>query len=341
MKDNQVLIEKKLRNITKHRHYIFCAYARNSLFLLLKALNIGQDDEIIMPGFICQSIIEVIIETGARPVLVDTESNSVNISPHKIIHAITRKTKMIYVIHAFGISAEIELISTIAKDYSIFLLEDLSHTLNGTFNGKKLGTFGDFVIFSFTKTMINYQGGAVATNDENLYIKMRELQVSLVSVISKRGNHIFYYFYRLLCSIWECRGSAIALPFFKVLFLIKGKKHIDNLYMINKDFFNISKLSLLVINIQLSMQLSNKYIQRRNNKYLKTIRKGGNKVKYLTMLKEQTGLMPNYLCGTIIKNSKLKRFFSLEIWSNTNVDNNLINSKSNYNKLRIFAKRLW
>lgn len=341
MKDHNQSIINNLTDITALKYYVFCAYARNCFVLLLKALDIGEDDEIIMPGFTCQSICQAILDTGATPVLVDTEVGGLNISPLKIAQAITNKTKMIYIIHAFGISAQIDKISIIAKEHSLYLVEDLSHALNGTYNSRKLGSFGDFTIFSFTKTMINYQGGAVGTNDHDVYINMKKLQSSLVSSTRIYNNHVLYYFYRLLCSIWECRGSVSVLAIFKILFRIKGKKHINNLHEVNNDFFYIRRLPLLMIDNQLSKQLSEKYIKKRNNKYFKTIHKNSDRIQYPSLPKEQTGVMPNHMCGTIIKKNRIKQFLSLEIWSNTNIADELINSQQSYKSMRLFSKRLW
>ena len=341
MKDYKPSITKKLMNITMHRNYIFCSYARNCLYLLLKALDIGEEDEIIVPGFTCQSICEAIHSVGAKVVFVDTESESINISPMKIVEGITNKTKMIYVIHAFGISAEIDIISTIAKENSIYLVEDLSHILNGTYKGQKLGTFGDFVILSFTKTMINYQGGAVGTNDIPVYIKMKELQDFFIPHIIKSDKHFLYYFYRLLCSIWECRGSVFVLLIFKVLSRIKGHRHIDDLHKISKDFFNISKFSLFIIDLQLSRQLSIKYITKRNNKFIKTVQRNRRNVEYPVIHDQQTGLMPNHICGSICKKGKQKNFFSLKIWPDTILDTRLLNAQRHYSTMRLFAKKIW
>ncbi len=341
MESHKCAIINKLINITNCRNYIFCSYTRNCLFLLLKALNIGEGDEIIVPAFTCQSICEVIYAVGAKPVLVDTEVESINISPIKLVEEITSKTKMIYVIHAFGISAQIDIISKIAKENSIYLVEDLSHILNGTFNGQKLGTFGDFVILSFTKTMVSYQGGAVGTNNFCIYMKMKTLQNTLIASIERKNNHFFYYFYRLLCSIWECRGSVVVLLIFKLVSCIKGKRHINKLHKINKDFFNLSKFSFFIIDMQLSKQLSKKYITKRNNIYLKKRKSKKSYVYYPAIHEGQTGLMPNHICGSIIRKSKIKQFFSLEIWPDTIIETKSLNAEKLYKTLRLFAKKVW
>lgn len=341
MERHKSAIISKLINITNCRNYIFCSYTRNCMYLLLKALNIGEGDEILVPAFTCQSICEVIYAVGAKPVLVDTEVGSINISPIKLVEKMTSKTKMIYVIHAFGISAQIDIISKIAKENSIYLIEDLSHILNGTFNGQKLGTFGDFVILSFTKTMVSYQGGAVGTNDFCIYMKMKSIQTSLIASIKRKNNHFFYYFYRLLCSIWECRGSVVVLLIFKLVSCIKGKRHISKLHKIDKDFFSISRFSFFIIDMQLSKQLSKKYITKRNNTYLKKTKRKSKHIYYPAIHEGQTGLMPNHICGSIIKKSTLKQFFSLNIWPDTIVEAKLPNAEKLYKTLRLFAKKIW
>ena len=334
----QETVIQKLERMTSLKYYTFCGYARNCWLLLLKALGIGVNDEVIVPGFACQSIYQAIYDVGATPVFVDVNVKSINISPYKIENAITTKTKAIYVIHSFGFSAEIDKISKAAKDHSIYLVEDISHALNCTYDYRQLGSYGHFAICSLTKTMVNYQGGFVATNDHTIHTKIQNIQLN--QSLNQSGTHFSYYIYRLLCSLWECNGSLIALIVFKFLSYLNGNNRIQKLHNINCDYFRMEWLALYITDRQLSKQNSDKYASKRNKSFYKFRAKYFDKINFPEMSVKQTGLMPNHHCGMIDLNTCEKKF-SLCVWSNTDIPENLVNSKKLYEKLRMFYKRAW
>lgn len=334
----QETIIQKLEHMTTLKYYTFCGYARNCWLLLLKALDIGAGDEVIVPGFSCQSIYQVIYDVGATPVFVDVDRGSVNIAPCKIEEAISNKTKAIYVIHAFGFSAEIDKISQIAKEHSIYLVEDISHTLNCTYAHRQLGSYGNFAICSLTKIMVNYQGGFVATNDHAIHTKIQKDQLS--QPVKQYGIHFLYYLYRFLCSLWECNGAFAVLIIFKIFLILKGKSRIQKLYSVNYDFFRMEWLALYIADRQLSKQISEKYMNKRNKSFYKFRAKYSGKISFPELLMKQTGVMPNHHCGMIDSNACESKI-SLCIWINTNISEDLVNSKELYGKLRLFFKRMW
>ena len=336
MKNLQEVVSKKLEQMTTLKYYTFCGYARNCLLLLLRALGIGSGDEVIVPGFCCQSIYQAIYDVGAMPIAADVEDKSINISPHEIAKVITSKTKLIYIIHTFGISAEVDRIVEIAKKNSLYLVEDISHSLNGTYDCKKLGSFGDFAICSLTKTMINYQGGFIATNNYNIYIKIKNLQQACLSM-KQKSISASYYVYRSVCSFWECKGSIVALVILKFLSHLKGKKTIKELYSINHNFDFISQFALYVTYKQLSKQGTQKYMDKRNKSFNDFKRDKETSIIFPKILEKQTGLMPNHHCG-IIPSNKCDIKMSLGVWSNTEFSEKLVNSKGLYERLKLFFK---
>ena len=331
----QETIIQKLERMTTLKYYTFCGYARNCWLLLLKTLNIGVSDEVIVPGFACQSIYQAIYDVGATPVFVDVNVESMNISPCEIENVITKKTKAIYVIHAFGLSAEIDRIAKIAKDHSVYLVEDISHALNCTYDYRQLGSYGHFAICSLTKTMVNYQGGFVATNDHAIHTKIQNIQLS--QPLKQIRAHFSYYIYRLLCSLWECNGSLAALIVFKFLSHLKGKNRIQKLHSVNCDYFRMEWLALYITDRQLSKQISDKYVKKRNKSFYKFQAKYLGKINFPKLSTKQTGVMPNHHCGMINSDSCEKKI-SLCVWSNTDIPENLVNSKKLYEKLRLFYK---
>ena len=126
---------------------------RSALFFLLKNINIGSGDEVIIQAFTCVAVTDPILWTGAKPVYIDVDK-SLNIDPVLLEKSISKKTKAIIVQHTFGISAQIILIKKIAQKYNIFLIEDCAHSLGATYNGKKIGTFGDAALFSFGRDKV-------------------------------------------------------------------------------------------------------------------------------------------------------------------------------------------
>lgn len=100
-------------------------------------------------------------------------------NPALIEQAITKKTKAIMVVHLFGQSADMEKIMEIAKKYRLKVIEDACQSIGATFNGKKVGSFGDTGCFSFfpSKNLGTYgDGGMVVTSDKDLYEKIKVLR---------------------------------------------------------------------------------------------------------------------------------------------------------------------
>jgi dTDP-4-amino-4,6-dideoxygalactose transaminase len=156
----------------------FCVGVNNgtaALHAALMALEIGPGDEVIVPANTFFATPEAVSLAGATPVFVDCESNYYNIDPQKIEKAIKKKTKAIIAVNLYGQPAQLQEIKKIADKYKIMLIEDCAQSHLATLNGKAAGSFGICGCFSFYpgKNLGAYgEGGAVVTQDENLYNKM-------------------------------------------------------------------------------------------------------------------------------------------------------------------------
>ena len=150
---------------------------RSALFLALKTLDIQKDDEIIIPTYVCSSVLKTIELAGAKAKIIDI-SEDYCINSHIIEKSITNRTKAVIVVHTFGISANIEPIMNLLKNRGIYLIEDCAHSIGGQYNNKKLGSFGDMSFFSFqaTKMLTSGEGGAVILNNELLIDKFVKLK---------------------------------------------------------------------------------------------------------------------------------------------------------------------
>lgn len=147
----------------------------DALHTALIALEIKHGDEVIVPvnTFIATS--ESVSLTGAKPVFVDHDEKTYNIDPGKIEKAITSRTKAIIPVHLYGQPAEMDKITDISRKYNLFIIEDCSQAHLSEYKGKKTGNFGNIGTFSFYpgKNLGAYgEGGAVVTNNEELYNKM-------------------------------------------------------------------------------------------------------------------------------------------------------------------------
>ena len=158
------------------KHCIGVGNGTDALFIALKALNIGEGDEVITVAnsFIATS--EAITMTGAKVVFVDIKPETYNIDVGKIEEKITRNTKAIIPVHLYGQPADMDPILDIAKKYHLYVVEDAAQAHGAVYKGQRIGSIGDMACFSFYpgKNLGAYgDGGAVVTNDENLAIKAR------------------------------------------------------------------------------------------------------------------------------------------------------------------------
>jgi 8-amino-3,8-dideoxy-alpha-D-manno-octulosonate transaminase len=141
-----------------------------ALKVALTALDIGPGDEVIVPAFTFIATYEAVLEVGAIPVMADID-DTLNLDPEDIARKMTPYTKAVIPVHMCGSPARIDRIVDIARRFFIRVLEDNAQSCGGSFQGKKLGTFGDMGIFSFDyyKTMTTGEGGMVVTDDRELY----------------------------------------------------------------------------------------------------------------------------------------------------------------------------
>ena len=133
-------------------------------------LNIGVQDEVILPAFTFPSTANAFVLRGARPVFVDIRRDTLNIDENQIEQRITERTKAIFLVHYAGVGCEMNTILAIARRHALSVVEDNAHGLYGRYRGRYLGTFGELAALSFheTKNFTCGEGGAVLINDAQL-----------------------------------------------------------------------------------------------------------------------------------------------------------------------------
>jgi len=166
---------------TEAPYVIPCANGTDAIQIALMALDLKDGDEVILPAFTYAAAIEAVALLKLTPVLIDVDSKTFNMNPEKIQEAISANTRVILPVHLFGQSCDMEPILKIAEKYDLFVIEDNAQSLGTEYtfpNGqkKKTGTIGTIGTHSFfpTKNLGCFgDGGAITTNDEELYIRMK------------------------------------------------------------------------------------------------------------------------------------------------------------------------
>jgi len=153
---------------------------RVALYALLRALDVGQDDEVILPGYTCVMNVNPITYAGARPVYVDIEPDTFNMNVNLLQEKITNKTKVIIAQHTYGYPCEMDTIMKIAQSRGICIIEDCCLALGSKYQGRMVGTFGTAGYFSsqWNKPYTTGLGGMVITSDRELAERIESLAVN-------------------------------------------------------------------------------------------------------------------------------------------------------------------
>ena len=158
---------------------VSCNSGTDALFLALKALNIGEGDEVITTPFSFFATAEVITRIGAKPVFIDIDLDTFNFSLAEVERAITPRTKAIVPVHLFGQPVDMRKLMTIAKAHNLYVIEDCAQATGATWGEDRIGSIGHVGCFSFfpTKNLgACGDGGAVTTNDLAIAKQIRILK---------------------------------------------------------------------------------------------------------------------------------------------------------------------
>jgi dTDP-4-amino-4,6-dideoxygalactose transaminase len=177
---NVQAFEKEMSQYLNVKHVVGCANGTDALFLALKALNIGEGDEVITTPFSYMATSESVSRAGAKPVFTDVDPKTFNMRCEDIEKLITPNTKAILPVHLYGQPAEMDDIMAIAKKHNLAVIEDCAQAIGAEYKGKKVGTIGDIGCFSFfpSKNLGAFgDGGMVTANDDHLAERLKMLRV--------------------------------------------------------------------------------------------------------------------------------------------------------------------
>lgn len=174
------LFEEEIAAALDAKYAVGCASGTDALILALLAAGVGPGDEVITTPFSFVATAGSIAWIGARPVFVDIDTDTFNISPALIEAAITEKTRAIMPVHLFGLSADMDPIVRLGKARRLVVVEDAAQAIGARYKNRFVGTIGDFGCFSFfpSKNLGGAgDGGLITTHDAAMDERLRLLRM--------------------------------------------------------------------------------------------------------------------------------------------------------------------
>ena len=172
------LSTKELVSLTKTDQILLTPSCTSSLEIASMLIGLMPGDEVVMPSFNFTSAATAVTKFGATPVFVDVEAHGLCIDSKLVEKAITKKTKAISWVNYAGYLPDTNHLQAIAQQCGLFLVEDNAHGLGSFDSGRRLGSIGDFVTYSFhaTKNIQCGEGGAITIKDDELYRRAKVLR---------------------------------------------------------------------------------------------------------------------------------------------------------------------
>jgi len=172
---------------------------RTAIELGLRGMEIGDGDEVVMPSYVCRSVIEAVLRTGARPVFADIDE-TLNVTASSVAAAVSDRTKCVIVAHLFGRPAAIDEIEVLLAGSKITLMDDAAQALGARRGGRLVGSFGACGIVSAGpgKPLAGAAGGILVTNDPQLYERAAALENRFEAATEVATRAIRFWVWRRL-----------------------------------------------------------------------------------------------------------------------------------------------
>ncbi len=240
-------LENQFTALMGSKHGLLLNSGTSAIHLALLAVGVEQGDEVICPSFTFAATINAISYINAKPIIIDSEKKTWNMSPVLLREAIEdrikkgKKPKAVLVAHTYGMPCQLDEIMTICKRYKIPLIEDAAGSLGATYKGKMVGTFGDVgvISFNYNKIITTMGGGLLLTDNEDIRDKSYYLSTQAKSLKS-------YYHHEEVGYNYQMNGLAAELGLFQLHLLterVERKRSIHNLYV--ASLHNLSGISFL------------------------------------------------------------------------------------------------
>lgn len=198
--------------------------ATSALEMAVWAMDLGPEDEVIMPSYTFVSTANAVTRTGARPRFVDLRPDTMNLSADLVRRAIGPRTKAIMPVHYAGVACDPEAISTIAEEHGLVVIEDAAHCYGASFHGRPLGTFGAMAAISFDiqKNVTCGEGGALIVNDRRFLDRVHVLRDMGTNRRAFMDGKTSEY-------SWVGMGSRYGMPELSAAFLLAQLERADDI----------------------------------------------------------------------------------------------------------------
>ncbi len=167
-------LEKRLCELTGAGYATAVSNGTAALHIACQAVGIQEGDEVITTPITFAASANCALYCGARPVFADIDSQTYNIDPARVAEKITDATKAVVAVDFTGQAAPLDELLALCREKGIVLIEDAAHSIGTRYNGRPVGSIADITTFSFhpVKTVTGGEGGAVLTNNRELYTKI-------------------------------------------------------------------------------------------------------------------------------------------------------------------------
>lgn len=222
--------EKAFAEFCGAKHCIGVASGLDALVLSLCSLELPAKSEVIVPSNTYIATILSVVNSGLKPILVEPDPKTCNISPKLIEAAVTARTKAVIAVHLYGKPCEIHSIQNVCEKHKLRLIEDCAQSHGAKYKGKTVGTFGDFGAFSFypTKNLGALgDGGAIVTDNDALAEKLKAMR----NYGSQKKYHNKYAGFNSRLDELQAAFLNIKLPYLKTI--NEHKRRLAEIYLSN------------------------------------------------------------------------------------------------------------
>jgi len=203
--NNEFVLGKELKtfeeNFAKYcqsKHTIGLTNGTAALYVALRTLGIGPNDEVIIPSATFTATALAVVQLGAKPIFADINPHTWTIDANDVVSKITANTKAVIVVHLYGNPCNMEDLTAICKKHKLLLIEDAAQAHGSLYQGKRIGSFGDISCFSFypSKNLGAMGDAGAITFQEDSYLELASAIRNCGK--NKEGNHLFLGFnYRM------------------------------------------------------------------------------------------------------------------------------------------------
>ena len=224
------LFEKQFSKFVKKKYGIAVSNGTAALEIAIKSLNLKKHSEVLIPTFSIISTANAVVKNNLKPVLLDCDLNTWNVTASEVLNKITKKTKAIVITHIYGLPVDLDKILKIAKQKNIKIIEDAAEVIGLKYKNKMCGSFGDLSVFSFyaNKHITTGEGGMICTDNKKLLNTCKSLRnLSFSNSYFDRFNHTdISWNYRMT----NLQGALGCGQLKNIKWIIKRKRQIGKMY---------------------------------------------------------------------------------------------------------------